>query len=511
MAYAFSPFHLAHAAYHPHIAQTQWVPLYLLALWRCLDDASPAAVGFLAAATLAVTLSNFYGGLIAAVITPVAVARVLARHAPGERTRSMRRLGITVGSLLLIAACRDRVRVVRRQRRRREPRGLRVPSRRSVPLQREMVELSRSAGRASAARRNRASRLDCSGHPRGTARTAGEPRLGNRRARAHRRRSGGWLSTAAIDGRRRSRVFRSSSSSPWLRSCARCRRSGRSVRSRSSGLRRFCTTSCRCSGRTRGSAWSCSSWRRCWRASEWIISAGPGPGARGLRASPSWCSPPASTRCRRRRCGATCCRRRRTGGSCSSRDRVRVLDCTPLNQESESVQWLTGDRVTLLGGSIDDCAEPNLSGKLAANGYTHLLVRRDTRRRTMVRRARRAGRTSAPPRISTMDRCSTVTARTPADLYRRDDGVLSARARCGVDVAMDGADAAWTIVNTSARPIVATLEHRTVGVPPCAAPGGAARRAPCADARRRATAPHLPDRSADRAVPASHELVVSSG
>ena len=58
-------------------------------------------------------------------------------------------------------------------------------------------------------------------------------------------------------------------------------------------------------------------------------------------------------------------------------DLVRVLDCTPLNQESESVQWLTGNRVRLLGGTIDDCAEPNLSGKLAANGYTHLLVRRE--------------------------------------------------------------------------------------------------------------------------------------
>src|SRR6185436_5590652 len=26
LAFAFSPFHLAHAAYHPHIAQTQWLP-----------------------------------------------------------------------------------------------------------------------------------------------------------------------------------------------------------------------------------------------------------------------------------------------------------------------------------------------------------------------------------------------------------------------------------------------------------------------------------------------------
>ena len=30
--------------------------------------------------------------------------------------------------------------------------------------------------------------------------------------------------------------------------------------------------------------------------------------------------------------------------------RVRVLDCTPLDQESESVQWLSGYRVALLGG-----------------------------------------------------------------------------------------------------------------------------------------------------------------
>src|SRR3984893_4590495 len=74
MAYAFSPFHLAHSAYHPQIAQTQWVPLYLLALWRCLDDASPVAAGVLGAAALAVTLSNFYAGMIAAVVTPVAIA-----------------------------------------------------------------------------------------------------------------------------------------------------------------------------------------------------------------------------------------------------------------------------------------------------------------------------------------------------------------------------------------------------------------------------------------------------
>ena len=103
MAYAFAPFHLAHAAYHPHIAQTQWIAVYLLALWRCLDEASPGAVAFLGVATLTVTLSNFYGGLIAAVITPVAVAAYgLMPDRPNAR--SMRALSITLLTLAIIAA-----------------------------------------------------------------------------------------------------------------------------------------------------------------------------------------------------------------------------------------------------------------------------------------------------------------------------------------------------------------------------------------------------------------------
>jgi hypothetical protein len=102
-AYAFSPFHIAHAAYHPHIAQTQWIPLYLLALWRCLDAASPMAVGLLAAAAAAVALSNFYGGLIAAVITPIAVAAywLLARRGQPQAGRD---LAITLAGVGLIAA-----------------------------------------------------------------------------------------------------------------------------------------------------------------------------------------------------------------------------------------------------------------------------------------------------------------------------------------------------------------------------------------------------------------------
>ena len=102
MFYAFSPFHIAHAAYHPHIAQTQWVPLYLLALWRCLNDASAAAVVLLGVTAVGVTLSNFYGGLIMATLSPVAVGAYWL-CARSRHPQSMRHLGITIGTLVLLA------------------------------------------------------------------------------------------------------------------------------------------------------------------------------------------------------------------------------------------------------------------------------------------------------------------------------------------------------------------------------------------------------------------------
>jgi hypothetical protein len=101
LLFAFSPFHLAHAAYHPHIAQTQWLPLYLLALWRCMDRASWGAVTFLAAAIAAVTLSNFYGGLIAAVMTPFAIGTYWFAHTRFA-ARPARELSVTLAALAAI-------------------------------------------------------------------------------------------------------------------------------------------------------------------------------------------------------------------------------------------------------------------------------------------------------------------------------------------------------------------------------------------------------------------------
>lgn len=102
LAFAFAPFHVAQAAYHPHVAQTHWIPLFLLALWRCLDRGTLAAAALLGGATVAVALSNFYAGLMVIVITPVAVAAywfAIARHGGG-----MRGLGLTLATLGALTA-----------------------------------------------------------------------------------------------------------------------------------------------------------------------------------------------------------------------------------------------------------------------------------------------------------------------------------------------------------------------------------------------------------------------
>ena len=194
--------------------------------------------------------------------------RVLDASAIGTDSRRQRQLGVTVASLLVIAGCGIAYASYAAGRRRGRPRRLRVPSRRSVSA------TARSGGaiwfRPSNIRCLARARIGCgvrwasargcsssrSASAGGSSRSASSPfcrwalsriaQLGRRtRARSgprHRR-------------RRRTRVL----------AVARADDLGRSP---SSGLQRFCTPSRRCSARTRGSASSCSSWRRCWRVSD---------------------------------------------------------------------------------------------------------------------------------------------------------------------------------------------------------------------------------------------------
>ena len=136
----------------------------------------------------------------------------------------------------------------------------------------------------------------------------------------------------------------------------------------------------------------------------------------------------------------------------------RVLDCTPLDQESASVQWLTGDRVALPTARSSDCAEPTWRQKLAADGYTHLLVRRDTAERPMARATPGAPTACVRPRASTTDVFAVDGANagvyTPAmtGFFPREHDAES-------DVAMDGRPTRRGRSSTPApQPIVATLD-----------------------------------------------------
>lgn len=100
---AFAPFHLAQAAYHPHIAQVQWIPLYFFALWRCLHGMTAARAATLAASLSLVVLSNYYGGFIALTMTLAALPLFWLAPSPDGRERARRDLAWT--GVLMLALC----------------------------------------------------------------------------------------------------------------------------------------------------------------------------------------------------------------------------------------------------------------------------------------------------------------------------------------------------------------------------------------------------------------------
>ena len=96
--FTFAPVRLAHAAYHPHIVQTQWLPLYLLALVALIERASWPRVLGAALACGALVLSNFYNGLIGALVTPVMLVAYWAARRPDYGWRSL------AGALAIVSA-----------------------------------------------------------------------------------------------------------------------------------------------------------------------------------------------------------------------------------------------------------------------------------------------------------------------------------------------------------------------------------------------------------------------
>jgi hypothetical protein len=473
MAYAFSPFHVAHAAYHPHIAQTQWLPLYLLALWRCLDDSSLIAVGFLGAAALAVTLSNFYGGLIAAVITPVAVVAywpVMRRSHP----RSMRPLAITVGSLVLIAAC-----------------GMAYASyaARSVVVNPAAFAFPRAdLFRYSA--KWWSYLVPPVEHPLlGAMVHRVWNAVGVREGLLEQQVSLGWgiIALGLIA------VFRWTASADAPGGLAEVRSANegeqRVMRDRQPAslasvpllvLMAVAALVCSLSPErvigaftfVRPSALLYNvvpmfrSYARFGTLVQLMAALLAGVGVDYLRRAGT----------RRARIASLALVTLAAGEYAVApwtmwRDvlpttahrwvtrqpgRVRALDCTPFNRESEPIRWLTGDRVTSQGNSTNDCKEPNLSQKLAAFGYTHLLVRRDTADGQWF---------ATHPAVDGLrvaadfddGRVFAVTARAPAIYTATMTGFFPREHEKEWTWRWMGKTAAWTIVNTSAQPIVTTL------------------------------------------------------
>jgi hypothetical protein len=71
LVYAFAPAHLSQAAYHPYVAQTQWLPLYMLALIALVDRATVARALLLVLATGGLVFSNGYAGVVGALTAPL--------------------------------------------------------------------------------------------------------------------------------------------------------------------------------------------------------------------------------------------------------------------------------------------------------------------------------------------------------------------------------------------------------------------------------------------------------
>jgi len=463
MAFAFSPFHMAHAAYHPQIAQTQWMPLYLLALWRCLEDASPGAIGSLGAATLGVTLSNFYGGLIAAVMTPVAVAAYWFFMCRAD-TQSRRRLYITVGSLVLIAAA-----------------GMAYASYAipAVIVNRGAFAFPRSDLFRYSAKWWSYLVPPVASPILGTAARNVWNAAGVREGLLEQQVSLGWgivalgliavfrwlvggtsgsAGNAGGDIRRPAAIaclpvlivvalvalvcslspqrmigaftfVRPSALLydlvPMFRSYARF---GVVVQLMAALLAGIGVDYLRRAGTMRAQI-------------VWLVLVAIAAGEYFV--APSALSrdvlPTTAHRWVMRQAGT-----------------VRALDCTPFNQESESIQWLTGYRVTSLSASINDCTEPNLAGKLAAMEYTHVLVPRNAEDGQWF-----ATHTAPDGLLSVANfddaQLFAITARTPAVYTAGLTGFFPREHDAERTWRWMGKNGTWTIVNTSPQPVVTTL------------------------------------------------------
>ena len=442
LAVAFSPFHFAQAAYHPHIAQLQWVPLYLLALWRCLDRPAWGAIALLVAATAAVTLSNFYGGFIAMVVTPVAMLAHWYFNAR-RAAESVRRLVTTASTLLVLATAGagyafyaagdflSGVSTLDFAQGDLEKYGAVWWRYLSPPVSQPWLGSLSVTG-------------------------AGQPNAAS--GLLEQQLSLGWglmaLSAVAVAAWLRHRRDRALWAVPVLLAVGACAllcsfapttllyialpmfrtyaRFGSVVQLMIALL----------AGIGAERLWGSGA-----RPARWIVVALVAITLGEYAVSPAamWRDvlPTAAHRWVTQQPGF-----------------ISVLDCYPHTQESQSIQWLTGGRVIMRPRSVGDCREPGLIATLAATGFTHMLVRRTTPEGRWLegrmppdglREVARFGDgevlavTAQPSLIRTV----ATHAFYPAEF----DHAWAWR--------WMGPQASWTVVNTSARALVASVDLET--------------------------------------------------
>lgn len=374
LAFAFSPFHMAQAAYHPHIAQVQWLPLYFLALWRGLDDASPASMAMIAIATIGVTFSNLYGGLIAAVLTPTGMLLYWLTRSRGQ-PRALRHVLMTSATLLTLVA------IAWLGLRQLFPGGLGDPMllrfadsdpfKYSAKWWSYLVPPIAHPWLGTVARGiwDRAdvheglleqqvtlgvglillalvAVLDWTRHRRATAAHWAVPMLAIIAVVALVCSLSPERTIAGVTIARPSALL-----FKWLPMFRSFARFGSIVQLMTALLAGIGVTVLwqRRGAFARAACVACL----LLAASEYIVS--PASMSRDVL-------PTSAHRWLMKLPGT-----------------VHALDCTPLTQESESVQWLTHNRVTMAGGDLGDCLDARIGDTLAQHGYTHLLVRADDR------------------------------------------------------------------------------------------------------------------------------------
>ena len=139
---------------------------------------------------------------------------------------------------------------------------------------------------------------------------------------------------------------------------------------------------------------------------------------------------------------------------------THVVDCYPFTPESQSVQWLTAGRVILRARSVGDCREPGVIATLSATGFTHMLVRRDTPEGQWFE-----GR---PPPAGLQLAARFADAQVFA-VTERPSLIRTVQAHAFYPVEFDaawtwrwmGRQASWTVVNTSARALLASVDLET--------------------------------------------------